>query len=160
RIDIDDPCPVLARLPEVARRDGSALGDVGPADPNDLGQGNVAHRVAGPIDSERLLVAGRGRDHAQPAVVIDVPRLQTDAGELADQVTLLGGHAGPAEDREGVVAVRRLDSADPGGDALDRLLVADGPEALRRRWIAELGAGEPVVVGALEVATHAFGAEH
>ena len=60
RIDVDDPGPVLAGLPDVARRDRGALGDVGAADPDDLGERDVAHRVGGPVDAERLLVAGRG----------------------------------------------------------------------------------------------------
>src|SRR5262249_788653 len=151
RIDVDDPRPVFTCLPDVARRDGGALGDVGPTKPNDLGQGNVAHRVAGPIDSERLLVPGPGRDHAQSAVVVDVPPPPTYRSELGYQVALLAGHARPGEDREGVIAVRRLDSADLGGDVLDRFLIADGPEALRQRRIAEVGAREPVMVRALQV---------
>src|SRR5581483_4865366 len=45
--------------------------------------------------------AGGGADHAQPAVVVDVGRLEAHPGELAHQVGLLGRQAGPGQDGEG-----------------------------------------------------------
>ena len=106
RIDDDDLRPVLAGLPDVVGRDRRALGDVRAADPDHLGAEDVAPGVCGAIDAERLLVARRGADHAEPAVVVDVRRAQTHAGELAHQVGLLGRQAGAGEDRERVASVR------------------------------------------------------
>ncbi len=111
RIDDDDTGAVLAGLPDVVRRDGGALGDVGAADPHDLGGQDVGPRIGGAVDAEGELVGRRGADHAQPAVVVDVRRLQAHAGELAHQVRFLVGQARPAEHGEGVGAVRRLNVA-------------------------------------------------
>ena len=79
---------------------------------------------------------------------------------LPEQVALLGRHARPAEDGEGVGAVLRLDALDLRRDPPDRLVVGDGPEPLGPRRVAEVGAGQPVVVRALQVAADALGAEH
>ena len=80
RIDDDDLRAVLAGLPDVVGRDRRALGDVGAADPDDLGGQNVGPRIGRAIDAEGLLVARRGADHAQPPVVVDVRRLQAHRG--------------------------------------------------------------------------------
>ena len=50
---------------------------------------------------------GRGRGHAEPSVVVDVPGPQRDPGELAQRVRLLVGQAAAAEDRDRVAAVLR-----------------------------------------------------
>ena len=128
--------PVLAGLPDVVGRDRGALGDVRPADPDHLGPEDVGHGLAARSMPNAFLFAGRGADHAQPAVVVDVRRLQADAGELAHQVGLLGRQARPAEHGEGVVAVGRLDAVDLGGDAADRLVVGHRAEARRGARVA------------------------
>ena len=57
RVDIDDFRPVLAGLPDVAGGDRSTLGDIRQPDPDQVGEWDVRHRVAGPVDPERLLVS-------------------------------------------------------------------------------------------------------
>ena len=57
RIDDDDLGAMLARLPDVIGGDRRALGDVGAADPDDLGLENVAPWIGGAVDAERFLVA-------------------------------------------------------------------------------------------------------
>ena len=121
RIDHDDFRPVFAGLPDVMRRYRSAFGDVGAADPDDLGLEDVGPRVGGPVDPERLLVGGGGADHAQAAVVVDVGRLQTDAGEFTHQVGFFRGQAGAAQHREGGVPMGRLDALNRVGDFFDRV---------------------------------------
>ena len=81
-IDHDDLGAMLARLPDVIRGDGRALGDVGPTDPDNLGLENVAPRIGGAVDAERFLVRRPGADPAQTAVVVDVRCLETEAGNL------------------------------------------------------------------------------
>src|SRR5262249_14846341 len=152
RVDVDDPRPVLTGLPDVTGGDRSAFGDVRATDPNDLGQRDVAHRIAGPVDAKRLLVAGPGGDHAQPAVVVNVPGLQALRRDLPQGVALRGGHARPAEDGKRVRAVLRLDALDLRRHAPDGVVVRHGPKPLRRRLVAEVRAGQAVVVGALQVA--------
>lgn len=66
---------------------GQVFRDVGAADPNDLGLRDVGPGIGGPVDSERLFVAGGHFDHAKSAVVVDVGGLQANAGELAHQVS-------------------------------------------------------------------------
>jgi hypothetical protein len=122
RIDDDDLRPVLARLPDVVGRDRRALGDVRPADPDDLGLRDVRPRVGRAVDAERLLVPRRGADHAEPAVVVDVLRLQADAGELAHQVRLLVVRLAPLSTRRRR-AVLATGCARSLGDAADRLVV-------------------------------------
>ena len=88
---------LLARLPDVVRRDRRALGDVRAGDPDHVGADHVRPRVGRAVDAEGFLVRGAGADHAEPAVVVDVRRLQADARELAQQVRLLRRQARAAE---------------------------------------------------------------
>ena len=81
--------------PEVLGGHRETLTQVGPGHHDDLAVQHVGPRVGGPVDTERPFVGGRGRDHAQPAVVVDVAGPQPDPGELAHQIRLLGGDAGP-----------------------------------------------------------------
>ena len=102
----------VAGAPDVARRDRERLGDVRPRDPHHVGERDVAPRVRGAIDAERLLVAGARRHHAEAAVVVEVRGVQGEAGELADEVALLVRERDAREHGERVVAVRRLDPPD------------------------------------------------
>ena len=97
RILHDDLCALLARLPDVVRRDRRAFGDVRAGDPDDVGADHVRPRVRRPVDAERLLVGCAGAHHAQPSVVVDVGRLQTYPGELSEQIGLLGRQACAAQ---------------------------------------------------------------
>ncbi len=160
RIDDDDARPVLAGLPHVVRRDRGALGDIGAADPHDLGAENVGPRIGGPVDAEGKLVAGAGADHAQPAVVVDVGRFQAHAGELAHQVRLLVRQARAAEDGEGVGPVRRLNALDGRGDLLDGRFVSERAKSLRGGRIALVGVQQAIGMRALQVALDALGTEH
>ena len=90
--------PRSRHLPEVVRRDRRALGRVRAGDQHDLGLGEVGPGIRGAVDAERQLVGGAGRDHAEPAVVVDVLRAERDARELAEHVRLLGDHRGAAVD--------------------------------------------------------------
>ena len=80
---------------------------------------------------KRQLVGRARRDHAQAAVVVDVPRAERDARELAQQVGLLGGERGAAVHRDGVLAVFLLDLAQPPGGEVERL-VPGGRRGSRR----------------------------
>ena len=115
RIDDDDLGALLAGLPDVVGRDRRALGDVGAAHQDHVGAEDVVPGIGGAVDPERLLVAGRGAHHAQPAVVVDVRRAQAHVGELAHQVGLLGGQARAGQQRERVPAVCGLDAIDLRG---------------------------------------------
>ena len=106
RID-DDDLRARARAPaRVVGGDRRALGDVGAADPDDLGlrgcptTGWPRGRCRTPSCSPAA-----GADHAEPAVVVDVRRLQADAGELAHQVAFSVVRLAPPSTREGVAAV-------------------------------------------------------
>ena len=110
----------VARPPDVARRDRERLGDVRAGDPHDVGQRDVAPRVRVAVDAERLLVAGAGRHHAEPPVVVEVGRVQGEPGELADEVALLVRQRDARQHGEGVVAVGALDAADLADDVVER----------------------------------------
>ncbi len=159
-IDDDDPRAVLAGLPDILGRDGSALGDVGPADPDELGLGNVAPRVRGPVDAERLLVPSPGAHHAQSAVVVDVGSLEAHPGELAHQVGLLDREARTAQHAHRRVAVGLLDATDLGGDACDRLLVAHRAETLGDRGVPLERREQPIRMSPLKVAFDTLRTKH
>ena len=112
------------------------------------------------IDAERLLVAGAGADHAQPAVVVDERRLQADARELAEQIGLLGREAGAAEHRDRPGAVRLLQPSDLCRDLRDRLAVGHVGESRRRAGVAAQRRQQSVGMRALQVALDAFRTEH
>src|ERR1051326_1616452 len=71
RVDDDDLAAVLARLPDVVRRDGRALRGIRPGDEHDLGAEDVVPRVRRAVDAEGLLVRRSRAYHAEPAVVVD-----------------------------------------------------------------------------------------
>ncbi len=129
-------------------------------DHDHLGSDDVRPRVGRPVDPERFLV-GRGRaDHAQPAVVIDVGRLQPHAGELTHQVRFFRGQAGAAEHREGIRPVRRLNPFDLLGYPLDRLLIGERAEPTRRGRIPLISLEQPIGMGALQIAFDPLGTKH
>ena len=160
RIDHDDLPAVLARLPDVVRGDRRALRGVRSGDQHDLGVQDVVPRIGAAVDAERLLVRRAGADHAQPAVVIDVFRLQAYAGELAHQVCLLRRQTGAGEHAHGVRAVRRLDAVDLRGHARNGGVVRQRREPARGLGIALKSGREAVRMSALEISLHPLRAKH
>ena len=160
RIDDDDLGALLAGLPDIVGGDGRALGDVGAADQDHVRAEDVAPGVGRAIDAERLLVAGAGADHAQPAVVVDVRGAQAHVGELAHQVGLLGGQAGAGEERERVVPVCSLDALDLRSGLADRGVVGQRPEAARRAGILLVGVEQAIGMRLLQVALDALRTHH
>ena len=160
RILDDDLRALFARLPDVVRGDGGALGHVRAGDPDHLGAHHVGPRVGRAVDAERLLVRGPGADHAQPAVVVDERRLEADARELAQQIGLLGREAGAAEDADGAGAVGLLNAADLGGHALHGLHIRQRAEPGRRGRVAAERRRQPIGVRALQVALHTLRTQH
>ena len=66
------------------------------------------HGNGAAIDIERELVSDARRDHAEPAVVIDVPGAERDARKFPHQVRFLGNQRRAAEYGDGILAVLRL----------------------------------------------------
>jgi hypothetical protein len=127
-------------------------------DHDDLGLQQVGPRVASAVDAERLLVGRRGRDHAEPAVVVDVTGAERDPGELAHQVGLLGGHARPAEHAEGVTPVGVLDAPHFTGDPVEGGLPRHRAQR-RVPGLAHERGEQPVRVVDLLVGDHPLGAQ-
>ncbi len=147
----------VAHPPQVVGGDRRALGDVGAGDEGDVRLGDVAPRDRRAVDAEGQLVGGARRDHAQPAVVVDVAGADGEARQLAHQVRLLGGQRGAAVDGHRVLAVALLDGADAADDEVERLVPAGAPEAA---LLADERVQQAVGVGALQVAPDALGAQH
>lgn len=158
RVDDDEARSAVPGSPDVLGHDGEAFADVGAGDEEAVGEEDVGEGVAGPVDTEGELVGARRADHAETAVVVDVPGLEGDPGELAHQIRLLGGEAGAAEQPEGVVAVGLLDALDLGDGEVERLLPGGLPELLVAGPAHQRG-GEPVGVVDLLVGVDALGAE-
>ena len=159
RVLHDQPGPTVARPPDVARGDREGLGDVRAGDPHHVGEGDVAPRVGVAVDAERLLVGGAGGHHAEASVVVEVRRVQGEAGELADQVALLVRERDAGEHGEGVIAVGRLDAADLGDDAVEGGVPRDRAEAPGCRRITHHRVQQAVGVAALEVTLDALRAQ-
>lgn len=158
RVDDDEAGPAVPGSPDVLGHHGEALADVGARDEQAVGEQDVGEGVAGPVDAEGQFVGARRADHAEAAVVVDVPRLEGDPGELAHQIGLLGEQAGPAEEPEGVVAVGLLDALDLGDGEVERLLPGDLAEFLVA-GVAHQRGGEPVGVVDLLIGVDALGTE-
>jgi hypothetical protein len=150
--------PPVPGRPEVLHGHREALGDVAAGDDDQLGLQQVGPGVAGPVDAERLLVGGRRRHHAEPPVVVDVARAQRHPGELAHQVGLLGGHAGPAEHADGVASVGGLDAPQLGHDPLQGGLPGDRVQG-GVAAVAQQRGEQPVGVVDLLVGDHPLGAQ-
>ena len=146
--------PTVSGLPDVAGGDRGALGDVGPRNEHHLGEGNIRPRVGGPIDAERLLAGRARRDHAEPAVVVEVGGADPEPGELAHQIRLLVGNRDPGEHGERVGAVLALDAPDLICRPIQRLVPGDGPEPGRGARVALHWLEQAVGVASLEVALH------
>jgi hypothetical protein len=87
-IDNDEFRAVIARLPEPVSKRGKCLAHVCAADHHHLGVLEVGVVIRAPIEAESLLVSRAGTDHAEPAIVIQIARLECNSRELADQVAL------------------------------------------------------------------------
>src|SRR5262245_18821756 len=107
-IDDDPASAVVALLPQKLIEYWKGLGAVGAGDQQDFGERDVAPRIRGAIHAEGFVVARGSGDHAQPSVVIDVPRAESGARELAHQVSLLGSQRRSRIDAERVFPVLRL----------------------------------------------------
>ncbi len=149
----------VAGPPDVARRDRERLGHVRPCDPDHVGERDVAPRVGVAVDAQRLLVARPRRHHAEAAVVVEVGRVQGEAGELADEVALLVGQRDPREHGEGIVAVGGLDAPDLADDAIESGVPVGGAETTWCRRVPLHRVQQPVGVAALEVPLDALRAE-
>jgi hypothetical protein len=82
RILDDDPRAVLARLPQVIRRNRRHSATFEPATQFTSVPIMSAHGLVTRSMPNGFLVRRPGAHHAEPAVVIDVRRLQADAREL------------------------------------------------------------------------------
>jgi hypothetical protein len=112
RIDDDDARSIFTRLPDIACGDGRTFRHVRSCDQDHFRLRDVRPRVGGAINSKRLLVPGRGADHAQPAVVINVARPEGHPRELSHKIGFLRRQAGSGQHTDRVGAVCFLDTAD------------------------------------------------
>ena len=107
------------------RRHG--LGDVAAEDDDALCRTEIGEwEGQSPIQAERLDARGRGRTHAEAAVVVDVRRTQCHPGELAQLVSLFVGQSTAAEDPDRVSAVLAAGPGESGRDDVERVLPRGG----------------------------------
>ncbi len=158
----DDQPTTLTNVAEVLHGGRHGVGEVAAEQHHDVGVVEVGQREGHPaIDAQSPVGRGRGRRHAEPTVVVDQSRTQSESGELAELIGLLVGQASPAKHRDTVRSVARLDRLDPGGDVVERLVPADlliralGRTAKRCRdpvlRAEELGAGPALLAHSTDV---------
>src|SRR6185503_6198654 len=148
---------VIAASPDVIGRDRRAFADIRAGNEQYLRLRNFAPWNEAAINIEGELVSYAGRNHAEAAILIDVPRAQRDARKLTHQIRLLGGKRCAAEDGDGVLSVFFLDFAQAASGEVERFVPTRFPEARIR---AEERVEEPVGMVRLQITLHAFWAKH
>ena len=123
RVDDDVGGPLLPARVEPLHRRRHGGRRVGPDEEDRLGLGDVGQRERQPpVDTEGPVGRGRGRRHAEPAVVVDHRRPQRYPSELAEGVRLLVRQPAAAEAADRVPPVRLLGLSDAGHDRGERLV--------------------------------------
>src|SRR5215472_4863208 len=148
---------MIAAAPYIVGRDRGALADVGPDNKQDFGLGNLAPRNCAAVDPERQLVRGPRRNHAEAAVVVDVPGSQRDASKLAEQIRFLGGERCSPVNSNGIFAVLVLNFTHTPNRDIERLV----PTCWLKTVVAAHQRSEQAIgVAALHVALYALRAKH
>ncbi len=91
------------------------------------------------------LRGGRGRGHAEPAVVVDARGPERHPGELAQEIGLLVGEGAASENADRVRPVPPARALDRFGDAAERVFPAHGTKD--PAGITHERSGEPLGVG-------------
>ena len=156
RVDDDELRAPVARPPDVVGGDGAALRDVRAEHHHEVGAHDVGPRVGRTVDAEGPQVAGPRGDHAEAPVVVDVPRADREARELAHQVRLLVGERRTGEHGDAVPPVAGLEAPDALGDEVEGLVPRDAAEAAAG---AHERVEQAVGVVVLEIALDALRAE-
>src|SRR5262245_45923421 len=128
-IDDNELGTIVPRLPKPVRECGKRLTNVGAADHDNLSVLEVGVIIRAPVKSEGLLVSCAGTDHAEPAVVVEVSRLEGYSGELADQIALFVCQRNIRKHGKGVGAMGALDAPDFGDRSIERVLPTRALEA-------------------------------
>ena len=87
-IDDDQLGSVIAGLPDPVRERWECFADIRAANHDDFGMGQIGIVVRSTVQAEGFFVSRPGTDHAQPAVVIQIPGLERHARELSNEVAL------------------------------------------------------------------------
>src|SRR6185503_18001853 len=87
-IDNDPASAVIALLPQKLVEYGKCLSAVRSGNQQNFRERNIAPWICCAIDTEGLVIPRSRRNHAKPAVVIDVTRAQSCARKLTHQVSL------------------------------------------------------------------------
>ena len=154
RIDDDKLRAVVARLPDPVSERRKRFTDVRAADHDDFGVLEIGVIIRSAVQAEGLLVSRAGADHAEPAVVIEIARLERDSGELADEVALFIRQRNTREHRKGIAAVLALDALDFRDRSAERVLPIRAPEAGAFGSLERIQ--QPVGMIVLQVALDAF----
>ena len=101
RVDDDERAAAVALRVDPLHDGRHRLRAVRAPEHEGVGLAHVREREGQPsVDPEREVLSCGGRGHAVSAVIVDVRRLQRDAGELAEDVGLLVGQRAAAEGGE------------------------------------------------------------
>ena len=133
RIDDDQLAAVLPQFGEIAQRGRHRLGEVRADEDHAPGPRDVLQRERQPpVETERPLMRGRRRRHAEAPVVVDLRGAEHDPRELPERVRLLVGQPAAAED-----AARRPGRAPSA--------CARSPSAIRSRASSQVAGSSPPV---------------
>ena len=136
--------PLLHGVLDPARRDRVVHARVGADDDDDLGLGDVHHRVRDRARADALEQRDHARRVAQARAVVDVVAAKAGSHQLLEQVGLLVAALGRAEAGERLRAVRVAQLRQPAAGELERLfpgrLAEDVEDAVRiHRRVGALG---------------------
>lgn len=123
-IDRDHPRPSTAGLVDRRRQHHRIrIGEIGADDDDHIRMGQLGQWSHRPVASERRHVRAPGRDHAEPAIVVDVAGAERESCELAHEVGLLVGQRTARQHGVGVGAVVPADAHEPVSGEIERILV-------------------------------------
>src|SRR3954447_12205082 len=88
-VDDDPDTAIVALLPEIFVEDRKGFSAVCTGNEQHFGKRDITPGVRCAVDTECLVVSCCRGDHAEAAVVINVARSESGAGELAHQVCFL-----------------------------------------------------------------------
>src|SRR5262249_49925631 len=130
RIGNDQTPTTVAASPDVVGCNRGALANIGTNDKQDFSLRNFAPGNRAAVDAECQLVCSSGRNHAESAVVIDMPSSHGHTSKLAQEIRFLGGERCASVNRESILAVLALNLTNTVYSEIEAFIPACSPKTI------------------------------
>jgi len=156
-IDDNDVGPVLLRFFKIRHDRRLALCDIRTCEDDDPCMGDLGKGICQPpVHSKGLICSCSGRRHAKPAVVVNMLRLQGDAGELPQQIRFFVCNGRAAVYTQSIAAIFMLDRCYLLFDVLKRFIPCHTDEVA---VFFDQRMGDPLRMKGMLVGVHPFHAQ-